>query len=110
MKADWGYREELEAFREKAGDEALWKKLHEVDPDYASELDPRNYRYVIRALEIWKETGKSKKTLGQQTESSYDFLRITPYDGDREKLYRNIDERVERMFQGGLIEEVSSLL
>lgn len=110
VKADWEYREELEAFREKEGNEALWQKLHDVDPEYASELDPRNFRYVIRGLEIWKETGKSKKFLGQKTESPYDFLRITPYDGDREKLYQNINKRVEEMFQNWLIEEVQELM
>ncbi len=110
VPADWAYRDELEAFREKEGNEALWQKLNEIDPDYASELDPRNYRYVIRGLEIFKATGKSKKVLGQKTESPYDFLRITPYDGDREKLYEKINRRVEEMFRAGLIEEVSNLL
>ncbi|MCB9806674.1 hypothetical protein H6768_02060 [Candidatus Peribacteria bacterium] len=99
VPADWEYRDELESFREKEGNEALWGKLNAVDPDYASELDPRNYRYVIRGLEIWKATGQSKKVLGQKTESPYDFLRITPYDGDREKLYQKINKRVEQMFQ-----------
>lgn len=110
VKADWAYRDELELFRAKEGNEALWKKLHDVDPDYAADLDPRNYRYVIRGLEIWKETGKSKKVLWQKTESPYDYLRITPYDGDREKLYENINRRVEEMFQLGLIEEVQQLM
>lgn len=110
VPADWEYRDELEAFREKEGNEVLWEKLNAVDPDYASELDPRNYRYVIRGLEIWKATGQSKKVLGQKTESPYDFLRITPYDGDREKLYNKINQRVEQMFRGGLVEEVDGLL
>lgn len=110
VPADWEYRDELELFREKEGNEALWEKLNAVDPDYASELDPRNYRYVIRGLEIWKSTGQSKKVLGQKTESPYDFLRITPYNGDREKLYEKINQRVEEMFQLGLIEEVTQLL
>ena len=110
VPADWEYRDELEAFRDKEGNEALWEKLNAVDPDYASELDPRNYRYVIRGLEIWKATGQSKKVLGQKTESPYDFLRITPYDGDREKLYQKINQRVEQMFQQWLIEEVLKLL
>ncbi len=99
VPADWEYRDELEAFREKEGNEALWEKLNAVDPDYASELDPRNYRYVIRGLEIYKATGQSKKVLGQKTESPYDFLRLTPYDGDREKLYEKINRRVEEMFR-----------
>ena len=110
VPADWEYRDELEAFRDKEGNEALWEKLNAVDPDYAKVLDPRNYRYVIRGLEVWKETGHSKMELGQKTESPYDFLRITPYDGDREKLYQKINRRVEEMFRGGLIEEVDALL
>lgn len=108
--ADWEYRDEMEKFRLEHGNEALWEKLNAVDPDYAADLDPRNYRYVIRGLEIWKETGKSKKVLWQKTESPYDFLRITPYDGDREKLYEIINQRVGEMFQAGLIEEVSQLV
>ncbi len=99
VKADWAYRDELEAFREKEGNDALWQKLQDVDPEYAAELDPRNFRYVIRGLEIWKGTGASKKFLGQKTESPYNFLRVTPYDGDREKLYENINTRVNEMFQ-----------
>ncbi len=110
VKADWEYRDELELFREKEGNEALWKRLHEVDSDYAQDLDPRNYRYVIRGLEIWKETGRSKKVLGQKTESPYDYLRMTPYDGNRDNLYKNINKRVEEMFQLGLVEEVQKLL
>lgn len=108
--ADWEYRDEMERFRLEHGNEALWEKLNAVDPDYAADLDPRNYRYVIRGLEIWKETGKSKKVLWQKTESPYDFLRITPYDGDRDKLYETINQRVGEMFQSGLIEEVSQLV
>lgn len=110
VPADWEYRDELEAFRDKEGNEALWEKLNAVDPDYAKVLDPRNYRYVIRGLEVWKATGHSKMELGQQTESPYDFLRITPYDGDRDKLYEKINQRVEEMFHSGLMEEVSELL
>lgn len=110
VKADWEYRDELEAFRLKEGNEALWGKLYHVDPKYASQLDPRNYRYVIRGLEIWKATGQSKMELGQKTESPYDFLRITPYDGEREKLYERINERVQEMFANWLAEEVRWLL
>ena len=110
MKADWAYREELEVFRIAEGNEALWQKLHEVDPVYSAVLDPRNYRYVIRGLEIWKATGHSKMELGQKTESPYDYFRLTPYDGHREQLYININQRVEKMFQAGLIEEVTQLL
>jgi len=36
--------------------------LAEIDPDYAAELDARNYRYVMRGLEVFRATGKSKKS------------------------------------------------
>ncbi len=110
VKADWEYRDELEKFRLEEGNDALWEKLNEVDPEYAAELDPRNFRYVIRWLEIWKSTGQSKKFLWQKTESPYDFLRITPFDGDREKLYERINLRVEKMFAAWLVDEVKWLL
>ena len=61
--ADWEYRDEMEKFRLEHGNEALWEKLNTVDSDYASELDPRNYRYVVRGLEIYRATGRSKKEL-----------------------------------------------
>lgn len=110
VKADWEYRDELEKFRTQEGNDALWEKLHAVDPLYARDLDPRNYRYVIRGLEIWKATGHSKMELGQKTESPYDFLRITPYDGDREKLYEKINERVWQMFKNWLVYEIETLI
>lgn len=45
---DWKYREELEQIRQEFGNEHIWQMLYEVDPDYARELHPSNYRYVIR--------------------------------------------------------------
>ena len=53
-------RAELENFRKNFGNEALWQKLFEIDPKYARELHPNNHTYVIRGIEIFEETGKSK--------------------------------------------------
>ncbi len=73
--------------------------LDAIDPDYAAELDHRNYRYVMRGLEVFRATGESKKTPGRSADSDYDTYFLTPFDGDREALYQRINERVLGMFQ-----------
>lgn len=72
--------------------------LDAVDPDYAAELDARNYRYVMRALEVFRATGKSKKSNNRLGEGEYDTFFVTPFDGDREGLYARINVRVSEMF------------
>ncbi|RKW21655.1 tRNA (adenosine(37)-N6)-dimethylallyltransferase MiaA [Candidatus Gracilibacteria bacterium] len=110
VPADPILREKLEDERIKFGNEFIWKKLQEIDPDYASELHPNNYRYVIRALEVKILTGKSKKEFREEKNLKYDTFFITPYDGNREKLYKKIDLRIKSMFENGLLEEVRDLL
>ena len=75
--------------------------LHEVDPKYAEELIPENYRYVMRGLEVWRATGKSKRESHNTKTPRFSPLFLTPYiDGveDRKDLYRRIDARVKKMF------------
>jgi len=107
---DWEYRAELEKIRETLGEQKLWEMLHEIDPDYASQLDARNYRYVMRGLEVFRATGASKKLPARIEESHYDTFFLTPFDGDREKLYERINERVIGMFENWLVSEVETLL
>lgn len=107
---DWDFRHALEALAEEKGNTAVWEKLLAVDPEYAKELHPNNIRYVIRALEVWEKTGQSKRELGTEGEPPYDVLYLTPYDGDRKKLYDRIDRRVLGMFEAGLLDEVRGLL
>lgn len=97
-EADWDMREELEAFRIAHGNEALWKKLEAIDPEYAKTLHPNNYRYVMRGIEVYTKTGQSKSTIIDTPKLKYRTLFLTPYDGDREKLYSRIDARVAGMF------------
>lgn len=107
---DESYRDELEIFRIQNGNEALWNKLHELDPNYAVEIHPNSYPYVIRALEVLKVTGKSKTFFRQERTLRYATEFVTPYTGDREKLYERINIRVREMFENGLIDEVRKLL
>ena len=110
VPADPILREKLEEERIKFWNEFIWKKLQEIDPDYASELHPNNYRYVIRALEVKILTWKSKKEFREEKNLKYDTFFITPYDWNREKLYEKIDLRIKSMFENWLLEEVRNLL
>ena len=110
VPADPILREKLEDERIKFWNEFIWKKLQEIDPNYASELHPNNYRYVIRALEVKILTWKSKKEFREEKNLKYDTFFITPYDWNREKLYKKIDLRIKSMFENWLLEEVKDLL
>ncbi len=107
---DWEYRAELEKIRETEWEQKLWDMLFAIDPDYATELDARNYRYVMRALEVFRATGKSKKSIGKLGEEQYDTFFLTPFDGNRAGLYERINERVLGMFEQGLVTEVQQFL
>ncbi len=100
-KPDPTLRQELENYRQEHGNQALWEKLHALDPLYAIELHPNNHTYIIRAIEVFLETGKSKKEAEQPPTLKYPTLFLTPYEDSTEAralLYKNIDQRVQSMF------------
>ncbi len=107
---DWDYREKLEKIRNEKWNEFIWNMLNKVDPNYAKTISPNNYRYIIRWLEVFEKTWKSKLDLKKKLEKKYDVLFITPYDWDREKLYEKINNRIEEMFRFWLIDEVKNIL
>ncbi len=107
---DMRLRDELETFRLQNGNEALWKKLHDIDPEYANMLHINNYRYVMRGIEVMIQTGISKLHTKDERISPYNILFITPFDGNRDALYEKINHRIDQMFTDGLIEEVEHLL
>ncbi|MDD2908005.1 MAG: tRNA (adenosine(37)-N6)-dimethylallyltransferase MiaA [Candidatus Gracilibacteria bacterium] len=110
VPADEVLRDKLEKERLEFGNMYIWNKLKDLDPEYALELHPNNYRYVIRALEVKILTGKSKKDFRTEKKLKYDVLFLTPYSGNREELYEKIDLRIKQMFDSGLVEEVKNLL
>lgn len=110
VPADARIRQDLEFEREKYWNEFIWKKLQELDPEYASELHPNNYRYVIRALEVKMLTGKSKTDFREEKTLKYEIFFVTPYDWNRAKLYEKIDKRIKIMFETWLLKEVQDLL
>lgn len=84
--------------------------LHTLDSKYARTIHPNSHHAVIRALEVLEKTGKSKSELRGKKDPLFDILFLTPYNGDRVKLYERINARIGEMFQIGLVDEVRGIL
>ncbi len=110
IPADDNLRDSLDKERKEFWNQYIWDKLNKLDPNYAKELHPNNYRYVIRAIEVKTLTWKSKTEFRTEKSLKYDVLFLTPYDGDRVELYSKIDFRIKQMFDSWLEGEVKWLL
>jgi tRNA dimethylallyltransferase len=97
-------RDELSA---RPPDELL-AELRRVDPAAEEYIDPRNVRRVIRALEVHTATGKPMSYWRTKEAPAFDALTIG-ISHPRTDLYARIDERVNAMFEDGLVDEVASL-
>lgn len=108
-----GKREELQALADHEGIEAILDLLRRVDPESASRLHPADQKRILRAAEIYLETGKTITQHDLETRQQppkYRPLWIGLNFRDRQDLYDRIDRRVDRMVEDGLWEEVEGLL
>ncbi len=104
------FRLELEKEVDSRGKQALYEELVSVDPEAANHIHPNNVRRVIRALEIYRTTGKkmSEYQAEQQPDLLYDTV-IIGLTMDRALLYERINDRIDQMMDEGLLEEVKGL-
>lgn len=102
-------RKALEAWGQELGEEGLHARLAVLDPHAARQIDARNVRRTIRALEVILSTGRRFSEQRQRGESPYDLL-LLGLIRPRAELYTRVDARIEAMFQAGLVEEVQGLL
>lgn len=102
-------RAALEALERQKGKEWLYAKLNSLDPEAAAAIDLRNVRRTIRALEVIFSTGRKFSEQRKRGESPYHLISIG-LTRPREELYRRVDERIEKMFDDGLLHEVRGLL
>ena len=110
--ADAEIRSKLQREADEHGNVALHERLRRCDPETADRVHPNNRVRVIRALEVYELTGKPISVLQGQwktNEPRYPF-RAFGLNIPRETLYQRIEERVDRMVEAGLIEEVKGLL
>lgn len=93
------------------GLEALVEELKQLDPEYGRIVDEHNTRRVIHALEICHQTGSTYTSFrtGKKKQRPFRIIKIG-LTCQRELLYERINQRVVRMIEAGLVEEVRSLL
>ena len=108
---DTAYRKSLEELAKHRGAEALHELLLQADPASAAAIHPNNIKRTIRALEYFHMTGERisehnelEREKGSACASCYFVL-----NDDRQKLYEQIDQRVDEMLAKGLVEEVEKL-
>ena len=106
-------RQELQDRLEREGIEPLLRELRQVDPASAARLHPADTKRILRALEVYRETGKTITAHNAETASlppRYDAVWIGLRFADRADMRALIDRRVDAMVEAGLLEEVRQLL
>ena len=112
-QAGGAVRRELEAQLAAEGMEALLQELRRVDPESAARLHPADTKRILRALEVYRETGETITAHDERTRSlppRYDAVWLGLRFADREDMRALIDRRVDAMVRSGLEEEVRALL
>lgn len=111
IETDLKYRAELEKIAEEKGLEHLYRLAEKIDKEAMKNISINDRKRIIRVLEIYKETGKTKTELeieSRKNEIPYDY-RVFAINMPREILYNRINQRVDIMLEKGLIEEVKKL-
>lgn len=109
---DETFRRKMYQEAKEKGPLAVHQRLLEVDPETAARIHPHNLKRVIRALEIYHLTGRPMSRLLQEMKGECPPYQLAVYGltMEREKLYRRIEARVDKMLEMGLVDEVRSLL
>lgn len=108
--ADIKLRERYLAFAESNGNHALWEKLNEIDPASAATIHENNLKRVVRALEVYEQSGKKMSQARLDSR-----LKPSPYNpymaglsySERSLLYEAVNKRVDLMLENGLVDEVN---
>ena len=112
-ESDNSLRDQLLAEYDLVGGEKMLETLRGFDPDRAEKLHPADKRRIVRAIEVYRLTGKTITEHDEETKRippKYDAAMIALDYEDRAELYARIDMRVDEMVDAGLFDEVKSLL
>lgn len=111
-EVDLEYREKLNKIADEKGLESLYKKAQKIDPEAMKKISINDRKRIIRVLEIYHKTGKTKteqELQSRKNEVKYEY-KVFAITMDREKLYERIEKRIDFMIEQGLIEEVKQIL
>lgn len=109
QEPDHRLRDILERWGKEIGPLALHQKLALVDAAAADKIEPNNMRRTVRALEVVFLTGRRFSDQRRKSASPYSLLQIGLIR-PRTELYTRVDERIDAMLRGGLVDEVQRLL
>ena len=109
QKPDTDLRETLILWGEEVGAEGLHQRLSYLDPVAAINIDYRNVRRTVRALEVIFKTGERFSDLRRKQTCLYHPI-ILGIERPREELYERVDQRIDQMLDEGFVEEVEDLL
>ena len=107
-------REELQRELDKRGADKLFNDLKEIDPETAKTIKKNDKQRIIRALEVFKISGKRisefKKETTENVFEEFEFINIGIFPSDREILQGRIRERIIEMINMGLIKEAQEII
>lgn len=109
---DAAFRQQMQQIAETQGNKALYERLAAIDPEAAQSIHPNNLPRIIRALEIFHASGRTKtdwEKAGKEQPPAFDILTFCLVYHDRSLLYERIDRRVDDMMAQGLWEETEAL-
>ena len=112
IKIDEDYRKQLEKIVEEKGLDELYKMAMKIDPIAMEKISLNDKKRIMRVLEIYKSTGKTKTQQEEESRKNpveYDY-KVFAINWDREILYKRINKRVDLMIEQGLIDEVRNIL
>ncbi len=98
-------RENLMQLKDKNGTDYMFSLLRNIDPQSAEIIHPNDIKKVLRALEIYYTTGRTKSS-GQNNQKPRYSYKLFVLNRSREDLYNRINMRVDKMLEKGLVEEV----
>lgn len=110
--SDEPFRKEMQEIADVKGSAYIHSMLESIDPPSYCKLHPNDLRRAIRALEVYKHTGKPISYFQEESKKQppkYDYAYIM-LSMDRAKLYDRIEQRVDLMIKQGLVEEVEGLI
>lgn len=111
LEFDKEYREYLENQAKNTGLENLYEQAKKIDEEACRKISPNDKKRILRILEIYNQTGKTKTELEKSSRTNppkYNY-KIFGINYERSKLYDRINYRVEKMFEEGLLEEVEEI-
>ena len=110
IEIDLNYRKELEELAEKEGLLSLYQKAKKIDEKAMQKISQNDKKRILRVLEIYYQTGKTKTELDEESRKEPEFdYKMFVINMDRELLYDRINRRVDMMIENGLIEEVKTI-